>query len=173
MAQAVQPAGFYWSGLLCLALAALKLMGKAQWSWWRVMLPFWAVLGHNILYIILGFVWLSFADDSASGQGVTIREGHGAYSYQIGALACFAVLTDSVLRRIEGQEETIFLWVRSGGWEVIFVFGVLSVVLQLLFWSDAVDPGDRRNPPKVMALRNSVLSKGVSRHSMSSLTIRV
>src|SRR6516165_8447985 len=31
VAQAVQPAGFYWSGLLCLALAALKLMGEAQW----------------------------------------------------------------------------------------------------------------------------------------------
>jgi hypothetical protein len=105
-------------------------------------------LGHNILYIILGFVWLSFADDSASGQGVTIRERHGAYSYQIGALACFAVLTDSVLRRIEGQEETIFLWVRSGGWEAMFVFGVLSVVLQLLFWSDTVYLGDRRTHRK-------------------------
>ena len=104
-----EPAGFCWAGLLCLVLAVLKLTGEAQWSWWRVMLPFWAVLGHNILYIILGFVWLSFADDSASGQGVTIREGHGVYSYQIGALACFAVLTDSVLRRIERQEETIIL----------------------------------------------------------------
>jgi hypothetical protein len=113
-----------------------------------VLLPFWAVLGHNILYIILGFVWLSFADDDASSQGITIREGHGAYGYQIGALACFAVLTDSVLRRIEEQEETIFLWVRSGGWEVILVFGVLSVVLQLLFWSDTVDLGDRRTHRK-------------------------
>jgi hypothetical protein len=51
---------------------------------------------------------------------------------------------DNALRRLEGQEETIFLWVSLGGWEVIFVFGVLSVVLQLLFWSDPVDPGDRR-----------------------------
>jgi hypothetical protein len=61
-----------------------------------------------------------------------------------GALACFAVLTDNMLRRIEGQEETIFLWVRSGGWDVIFVFGIVSVVLQLLFWPGTVDLGDRR-----------------------------
>ena len=98
--------------------------------WWRVLLPFWAVLGHNLLYITLGFAWLYFADVGATEEGVTMRQGHGAYSYQIAALAGFAVLLDNVLRRIEGQEETIFLWVRSGGWEVIFVFGVLSVVLQ-------------------------------------------
>jgi hypothetical protein len=51
---------------------------------------------------------------------------------------------DNVLRRIEGQQETIFLWVRLGGCEVIFVFAVLSVVLQLLFWSDTMAHGDRR-----------------------------
>ena len=117
---------------------------EAQWSWWRVLLPFWAVLGHNLLYITVGFAWLYFADADATEEAVTIRQRHGAYGYQIRALACFAVLTDNDLRRIEGQEETIFLWVRSGGWEVIFVFGVLSVVLQLLFWSDTVDLGDRR-----------------------------
>ena len=54
------------------------------------------------------------------------------------------MLMDNVLRRIEGQQETIFLWVRLGGWEVIFVFAVLSVVLQLLFWSDTMALGDRR-----------------------------
>ena len=125
-------------------MAVLKLTVEAQWSWWRVLLPFWAVLGHNLLYITVGFAWLFFAGAGAAEEAVTIRQGHGAYGYQIGALACFAVLTDNVLRRIEGQEETIFLSVRSGGWEGISVFGVLSVVLQLLFWSDTMDLGDRR-----------------------------
>jgi hypothetical protein len=109
-----------------------------------VLLPFWAVLGHNILYITVGFAWLFFVDGGATEEAVTIRQGHDAYGYQIAPLACFAVLTDNVLRRIEGQEETIFLWVRLGGWEVIFVLGVLSVVLELLFWSDTVGPSDRR-----------------------------
>jgi hypothetical protein len=143
VAQAVQPAGFYWSGFLCLAWAVLKLTVEAQWSWWRVLLPFWTVLDHNLLYITVGFAWLFFADARATEEAVTIRQRHGAYGYQIGALACFAVLTDNVPRRVE-EQETIFLWVRSGGWEVIFVFGVLSVVLQLPFWSDTVDLGDRR-----------------------------
>jgi hypothetical protein len=34
--------------------------GQVQWSWWQVSLPFWAVLGHHILYITIGFVWLYF-----------------------------------------------------------------------------------------------------------------
>jgi len=54
-----EPAGFCWAGLLCLVLTALKLAGETHWSWWRVLLPFWVVLGHNILYVTIGFVWLS------------------------------------------------------------------------------------------------------------------
>ena len=50
MAQPLEPAGFYWSGFLCLILTVLKLTLEAHWSWWRVLLPLWAVLGHNILY---------------------------------------------------------------------------------------------------------------------------
>jgi hypothetical protein len=60
------------------------------------------------------------------------------------ALACFVVCADNVLRRIEGQEDTIFLWVSSGRWELIVVSGMLSVLMQLLFWSQVVDPGNRR-----------------------------
>jgi hypothetical protein len=97
-----------------------------------MLLPLWAVLAHNLLYITVGFAWLYFAGAGATEEAVTIRQGRGAYGYQIGALACFAVLTDNVLRRIEGQEETIFLWVRSGGGGVIFVFGVLRVVCSVL-----------------------------------------
>ena len=86
-------------------------------------------LGPQPPHITVGFAWLFFADARATEEAVTIRQRHGAYGYQIGALACFAVLTDNVPRRVE-EQETIFLWVRSGGREVIFLFGVLSVVLQ-------------------------------------------
>ena len=57
---------------------------RQQWSWWRVLLPFWAVLGNNHLYITVGFAWLFFADAGATEEAVTIRQGHGAYGYQIG-----------------------------------------------------------------------------------------
>ena len=77
MAQPLEPAGFCWSGFLCLILAILKLRLEAHWSWWRVLLPFWAVLGHNILYITVGFAWLFFADDGTAEEEVMTRQGHG------------------------------------------------------------------------------------------------
>ena len=67
------------------------------------MLPFWIVLGHNILYVAIGFVWLSFTDDGAAEEAITLHKGHGGYVYQVAALACFVVFADNVLRRIEGQ----------------------------------------------------------------------
>ena len=45
MAERFQPAGFCWSVFLCLILAVLQLTVKAHWSWGRVSLPIWAVLG--------------------------------------------------------------------------------------------------------------------------------
>jgi len=131
-----EPVGFYWAGFLCLVLAVLKLSGEAHWSWWRVLLPLWVVLGHNILYVAIGFVWLSFTDDGE--EEVTIRQGDGGYGYQVAALVCFVVFADNVLRRMEGQQEQLFLWVSSGRWETIVVFGMLTVIMQLLFWSKIV-----------------------------------
>lgn len=53
--------------------------------------------------------------------------------YQIAALVCFVGFADNMLRRIEGQEEAMFLWVSSGRWELIVVSWMLSVLVQLLF----------------------------------------
>ena len=136
MTGSFEPVGFYWAGFLCLVLAVLKLSGEAHWSWWRVLLPLWVVLGHNILYVAIGFVWLSFTDDGE--EEVTIRQGDGGYGYQVAALVCFVVFADNVLRRMEGQQEQLFLWVSSGRWETIVVFGMLTVIMQLLFWSKIV-----------------------------------
>jgi hypothetical protein len=108
------------------------------------LLPFWVVLGHNILYVAIGFVWLSLGDDGAAEEAVIVRQGHGGYGYQVAALVCFVGFADSLLRRMEGQQERMFLWVGWGRWETIVVFGTLSVILQLLFWSKIVDPGNHR-----------------------------
>ena len=72
MTGSFEPAGFCWAGFLCLMLAFLKVAGEAHWSWWRVLLPFWVVLGHNILYVAIGFIWLSFADDGAAEEAVVL-----------------------------------------------------------------------------------------------------
>ena len=49
-----------------------------------------------------------------------------------------AMFTDNVLRRIEGAGQTVGFWLNSGRWELIVVFGILSVAWQLLFWSEVV-----------------------------------
>ena len=139
-----QMLGFYWAGFLCLLLAGLKLTIEGHWSWWRVLLPFWVVLGHNALYIAVGFVWLFFADDGAVGEEEMVRQNNGPYAYQLAAMLCFLVFADNLLGRIEGTRETTWLWMRSGWWVLIVASGVLSAVCQLLFWSAVIPPGNRR-----------------------------
>jgi hypothetical protein len=68
VAQPLQPAGFYWSGFLCLVLAVFKLTMQARWSRWRALLPFSAVVGHNILYITVGLVWLYLVDHGTAEE---------------------------------------------------------------------------------------------------------
>jgi hypothetical protein len=145
MGSQFQMRGFYLAGFLCLLLAVLKLTIEGHWSWWRVLLPLWVVLGHNALYIAVGFVWLSFADDDgAAGEEVTIRQTDGSYAYQVAALLCFVIFGDNLLGRIEGTAETTWFGLRSGWWVLIVACGVLSVACQLLFWSTVLPASTRR-----------------------------
>src|SRR4029453_1897357 len=57
----IQTTGFFLSGFLSLALAVLKLTTMVDWTWWRVMLPLWVFLGHNAVYLLVGFICLFFA----------------------------------------------------------------------------------------------------------------
>ena len=45
-------------------------------------------------------------------------------------------------KRMEGTGNAGWFWLSSGGIELIFVFGVLSVVCQVLFWSEIVEIGN-------------------------------
>ena len=53
----IQAMGFWMFGFLSVVLAVLKLTVAGYWSWWRVMLPFLAFLGHNAVYPLAG--WLA------------------------------------------------------------------------------------------------------------------
>ena len=143
MGQQIQMLGFRLAGFLCLVLAVLKVMIAGHWSWWRVLIPLWVVLGHNALYVTVGLVWLFFADDSATGEEVTIRRDHDPYGYLLAAMLGFLIFADNLLKRIEGDGTAVWFWLSSGRWELILVSGVLSVVCQLLFWSGVVRPGHR------------------------------
>ena len=111
MRPSIQRTGLYGAGFLCLILAILKLTVETHWSWSRVLLPVWTVLGYNLLYIGVGFIWLSFA-----------------------------MFADNVLRRIEKAGQMEGFGLTSARWELIIVLGVLSVSLQVLFWSEVMPP---------------------------------
>ena len=101
------------------------------------------VLGHNALYVTVGFVWLFFANAGAAGEKATIRQDYRPYGYQLAAMLCFLIFADNLLKRIEGPGDTVWFWLSSGRWELILLSGVLSVLCQLLFWGRAVLTGNR------------------------------
>jgi len=137
-------AGILLAGISLPGLTVLKLTIEWHWSWWRVFLPLWLVLGHNALYITVGFVWLFFADDGTAEEEVTLRRDRRAYGYQLAAMPCFLIFLDNLLKRIEGPVDSVWFWVSSGRWELIFATGVLSVVCHLVFWSGIVRMDNRR-----------------------------
>ena len=137
--QPIQLAGFYLAGVLCLPAAILKLTTEEHWSWWRVLLPLWAVLGHNILYVVIGFAWLFFVSRSSPGEeDITIREDPPE-RYEFAAMLCFFLFAHNLLTRIEGGEQRMWVWLGTGQWQLLLLFALLSVLCQLLFWSEIVE----------------------------------
>ncbi len=49
----IQATGFWVFGFLSVVVAVLKLTVAGYWSWWRVMLPSLAFLGHNPVYLLV------------------------------------------------------------------------------------------------------------------------
>jgi hypothetical protein len=137
--QPIQGPSVYLAGLLCVGLAVVKLTAEGHWSWWRVLLPLWVVLGHNALYISVGFIWLAFVDHGEEEESLTIRP-NPPQSYLYAGMFCFLLFTDNLVGRMEVPDQRIWFWLRSGRWQLLLVFGILSVVCQLLFWSEAVCP---------------------------------
>jgi hypothetical protein len=121
-----------------LALAVVKLTWEGHWSWWRILLPLWAIFGHNILYIGVGFTWLSLVSHGGPEQeDVTVRQ-NPPYGYELGAMFCLLLFAHNLLRRIEGPGQQAWAWLGSGQWQLLLLFGILSLMCQLLFWSEAI-----------------------------------
>ena len=137
--QPIQWSGFCLAGLLCVGLAVVKLTTDGHWSWWRVLLPLWVIMGHNALYILVGLIWLSFVDHGEDEENLTIRP-NSPHSYQYAGMFCFLLFVDNLLGRMEVPDQRTSFWLRSGRWQLLLVFGILSAVCQLLFWSKSVCP---------------------------------
>src|SRR5207253_4952392 len=103
----IQAMGFWMFGFLSVLLAVLKLTVAGYWSWWRVILPFLAFLGHNAVHVLVGFLcfyWLKHEDEEES----TKVQEHSREGYNIAALLFFFLFLDNLLRRVEGQSSEEF-----------------------------------------------------------------
>jgi len=136
----IQTTGFYVSGFLSLALAGLKLTAMVNWSWWRIMLPLGVCLGHNAAYILVGFICLSFARSGEDQQEEEqpINETNLLQGCRFAAMLFFLIFLDNLVRWIEGRGDSNWFWLCSGKFEILEVFGVLSLVAHFLYWSGIV-----------------------------------
>ena len=62
---------------------------------------------------------------------------HPREGYNLAALLFFFLFLDNLLRRVEGQGSEGF-WPSSGRFEVVVLFGMLSLVAQFVYWSRIV-----------------------------------
>ena len=103
-----------------------------------MLLPLWAVLGNNILYIVVGFAWLFFVSPGPPGEeDITVREDP-PQRYEFAAMQCFLLFAHNLLARIEGADQRMWGWLGTGQWQLLLLFALLSVLCQLLFWSEVV-----------------------------------
>ena len=132
---AVHIGGFWIFGFLSVVLAVLKLTVVAYWSWWRVMLPLLAYVGHNTLYILAGLICFHWLKDDEEES--TSADAHSRVGYNFAALLFFFLFLDNLLRREEGQGWGGF-WPCSGRLNVVVVYFVLSLWAHFAFWSRIV-----------------------------------
>ena len=109
---------------LSLVLTILKLTVAGYWSWWRVMLPLLAILGHNALYILAGLICFRWLKDEAEES--TTADQYSQEGYAIAALFFFSLFADNLLRLIEGQGWKGF-WPCSGRYEVVLLYVMQTV----------------------------------------------
>ena len=140
----LQWAGFYLAGLLCLVLMAVKLTLALPWSWWRILLPLWAVLLHNGVHIAIGFIWLTWMGCGREGDDLRIRRDHRLDRYQSGSMVCALIFLDNVFRKMGGPGESAWWWLASGRTEVILLSAGSMLTCQFLFWSGIVERENTR-----------------------------
>jgi len=78
--------GFLMFGFLSLVLAVLKLTVAGYWSWWRVMLPFLAFLGHNAVYLLAGFLCFCWLKHEEAEEEPSTVQKHSREGYNLAAL---------------------------------------------------------------------------------------
>jgi membrane protein YdbS with pleckstrin-like domain len=138
-----QAKGFYMSGCVSLVLAALKLTEMKSWSWWRVFLPLWVIVGHTVIYVLVGFLCL-FAvryredeEDEEAEDPAKVQQSDRIV-YQVASLVCVLIATDNLLRWLERGGNSYWFWLCSGSVAMVVLFGILALIAQFFYWADIV-----------------------------------
>jgi Transmembrane Fragile-X-F protein len=135
--QQFQAKGFYMSGCVSLVLAALKLTEMKSWSWWRVFLPFWVIVGQNVIYVLVGFPCLfavRYGEDEEAEELAKVQSDR--IVYQIASLVCVLISTDNLLRWLERGGNSYWFWLCSGSVAMVVLFGILALVAQFVYWAE-------------------------------------
>jgi hypothetical protein len=82
----------------------------------------------------LCFCWLK--QEEGEEEPATVQK-HSREGYNLAALLFFVLFLDNLLRSVEGQVWKGF-WPCSGRFEVVVLFGMLSLVAQFVYWSRIV-----------------------------------
>ncbi|MFL6448793.1 MAG: hypothetical protein ACJ746_14050, partial [Bryobacteraceae bacterium] len=53
-------------------------------------------------------------------------------------MLCFLLFAHNLLARIEGTDQRMWGWLGTGQWQLLLLFALLTVLCQLLFWSEVV-----------------------------------
>lgn len=134
-----QAKGFYVAGFGSLILVVLKLTEMKQWSWWRVLLPLWVVIGHNAMYLLVGFLCLfavRYGEDEKEEEPAKAQSDR--ILYQAASLVCVLISTDNLLRWLERGGKSYWFWLCSGSMAMVVLFGALALVVQFVYWADIV-----------------------------------
>ncbi len=129
-----ETAGLFIFGGLSLFMAILKVAVFGGWSWWRVLLPLAIFGGFNIVYLLTGFIYLSFVEvrERSSEDEAPLLGHHDRIPSYWASLLFFALFADNLLRFWEGA---YWSWTFSGQLEAVAIFGILSILNQFLYWS--------------------------------------
>ena len=112
------------SGCVSLVLAALKLTEMKSWSWWRVFLPFWVIVGQNVIYVLVGFLCLfavRYGEDEEAEEPAKVQSDR--IVYQVASLVCVLISTDNLLRWLERGGTPIGFGCVREAWQWWFCLG--------------------------------------------------
>ncbi len=145
--KAIGTTGFFLFGVLTSIMAVLKLTVITDWSWWRVSLPVAIFVGFNMVYMLVGLIYLSLVkigERPAEDETAFLENHHRIPHDWIPhdwiphdwiSLLFFALFADNLVRWWEGAEGSYWFWLLSGQIEAVLIFAGLSVAGLFLYWS--------------------------------------